>query len=412
MGVIAIVGAGLLACSGKTHGNEAQSPDTTGPGEVNLSAGGGGAGAELGNGTQPTAGSSAQPLGGGGGTGEGSPEVPQPAGVEVPRLFLRDVAEQGGTFVAVGSQGVSEQSLDPTLGLETIQYEMNEAIFASTDGSDWQRVHSGPLGTFERVVAGNGHFLALLPQSGPQGAGPYWTKAYTSDDGFVWKPEDAHLPEGVQIVFGNGVFVANESGQDQFSLSTDGRTWSTVEVAADGTWHGFGQLAFGGEHFVAVRGNVVYASENGKQWQPSNYTGVGASGGRSILSMRWALDRFVVQDMHDCCFGEVPGSIEYGIATSTDGLTWEQQSLSAPETFPLWQSDAGCVGMRVERKMGRSLVGAATCSNDAPLIGQYVSLAVRQAPPLLVNIGQSKSGQEILQTSTDGVTWATVLTAE
>lgn len=316
-----------------------------------------------------------------GGAGATEPE-------RTPALALNSLVEQNGTFVSVGSDGTTWRGPDGSYnggGSEEF-----EAIYASRDGTAWERVHEGPMGFFSRVVAGNGSFLAL----GWDGEHPY-----TSEDGYTWTPQPRGLTDVSDVVFGNGLFVATDSDDARFYTSRDAKAWESVDgPPGPAFFQAFEHIAYGNGHFVATRELEIYTSDDAVNWSIANYDGL------SIVDLHWAADRFVVKAMEQVD----EDRFEYGLATSSDGRTWEQHELIDPETFPVWSGPSGCVALRVEQFDGGGLVSGATCAVAATPLGS--ELAFRQSPDVLVSLAGAGYESLVLM-STDGLSWKTVLSA-
>jgi hypothetical protein len=106
----------------------------------------------------------------------------------------------------------------------------------------------------------------------------------SADAGVSWKkagpPAAQQWKEGVHVAgvaFGNGTFLVASNGTN--FTSTDGTTWVRSVDTVGGGYYGFGDLIFGGGHFVATGedhvGPMTKVSEDGINWHdphPVAYT--------------------------------------------------------------------------------------------------------------------------------------------
>ena len=120
-------------------------------------------------------------------------------------IIVRGIANNGNTWIAVGSTGSLHRSTD--------------------NGSSFTSVTSGTTSTLHGVWYGDGRWVAV---------GASGTVCYSTDDGATWTATTASYPISgsantlENVRFGNGVWVAVGSA-GKCIRSTDGVTWTEVE---------------------------------------------------------------------------------------------------------------------------------------------------------------------------------------
>lgn len=152
---------------------------------------------------------------------------------------------------------------------------------SSSDGANWitESTTSENYGTF---VYGNGVYL------GSNHVGPTLSTL------------DAHNRNFQSLAFGKGLFVAL-SGND-ILYSSDGREW----IPALSNTGNLATVIFGGERFIAYYDSNIYVSNNGINWSKSP-----APAGLSLERIVYGNGRFL--------------SFDSGTSyTSTDGLSWRK----------------------------------------------------------------------------------------
>lgn len=211
---------------------------------------------------------------------------------------LRSVAWGDGRYVAVGKAG---------------------NIITSTNGVDWTSVVVEIDGGLDKVVFGNGLFVAVGTTFSPyQVLSNYNVYSYlswdiglvfTSADGLNWSaaPATETIPIA-SLTFGNGVFVACASGSKAFvHTSTDGRHW-TPQVL-DGL--NARLVSWQNGSFLAMKNWDLYRSTDAVHWEHlpnSLYSGY-------VMALCFGLNRYVAAGYQF-------------VFVSDDGVDWRDQLLA------------------------------------------------------------------------------------
>ena len=90
----------------------------------------------------------------------------------------------------------------------------------------------------------------------------------TSSDGTRWKVEDTSLRDFENVAYGDGLWVAVDSGT--IAVSEDGRNWTSVVSEDSSDWDGdfflLSGVAFGDGRWTAVGSNAILTSTDGMNW--------------------------------------------------------------------------------------------------------------------------------------------------
>jgi hypothetical protein len=203
--------------------------------------------------------------------------------------IIQTIVYGNGLFVAFGSGG---------------------SILTSENGLDWTERSSGTPHQLWSMAYGNGQFVATAKFAGV---------VLTSPDGLIWaaqKPFSYFELGPDQMVFGNGVFVAANGRQlvntrQAMFISTDGRSWEPVAPGL-GT-NGGVLLAYGANTFVALIGQQIWSSLDGRTWILRN-SGLNLSysgSGTRIWSLTFGNNSFVAVGDYGGIFqsGEITTSV-------------------------------------------------------------------------------------------------------
>jgi hypothetical protein len=292
--------------------------------------------------------------------------------------YLNAIAYGNGQFVAGGNYGSEViASADGTAwtahqsaanGISTVAFGNGQfvavefgggQIMSSADGVTWVRRFTGAWAV-NRVAFGNGQFVAIgerailtsrdganwtLRQSGCQGqvgrlgylGGEFVALSdcgtiLTSTDGTTWMQHltGDQVPQASlsAITYGNGQFVA--SSASNIVTSTDGTSW--IQHPSP-TPFGLYEIAYGSGQFVGLAQdetgttNIFFSSPDGTNWTP-----------RFVVSWPWT---FSSQGFNSIVYANgqfvavggwedlSSGASQANIATSTDGMHWTPQQLTA-----------------------------------------------------------------------------------
>ena len=196
---------------------------------------------------------------------------------------VRGIANNGNTWIAVGSSGEINRSTD--------------------NGSSFTSVTSGTAQTLYGVWYGGGRWVAV------GGAG---TVCYSTDDGATWTATTASYPISgsantlENVKYGNSVWVAVGSA-GKCIRSTDGVTWTEVEDSPSGT---ISALAFGEGVFVyGDDDGDIYTSTDGIT-RTLRVDGWGIASTDNVEEISYINGKFVA------------GGTNSRIIVSDDGITW------------------------------------------------------------------------------------------
>ena len=281
---------------------------------------------------------------------------------------FNDVAYANGLYVAVGSGGT---------------------IATSSDGSTWSLQTSGTGFVLHGVAFGGGVFVAV----------GYDRTILTSPDGYTWTPQTApstvgnslyavtHTgtqfvvagssggvltsPDGVSwtqqtvldnsgspstdtfraIAVGGGrIALAAFSSWEPFYTSTDGVTWTSraMAPAGPGEGHRAYALTYGSSGFVAAgySGFLAHSVDGVTTWSPHTL----------------ALSRRFISVAHDgvryCAVGS-----NGAFASSTDGVTWTQQSGPSGGGYSFWSAISYGEGLFTAVNYDGDIASSTDCSS-------------------------------------------------
>lgn len=315
-GLLALGLAGLFAaCSGETDdGGTGGAGGADGLGGNGSAAGGAAGGSGVG-GTPTTGGATGEETGGA--AGQGGMPTDEPG-----NLMLRDVAYEGGRFVAVGS----------TYGFLYRQ----GVILTSEDGHHWQEVFRGDDLQFERVAAGPEGWVVL---DAPQSDTPS-TNVVTSADGISWQVVTPPFIGG-GVTWTGSKFLAfglSVPPPDPYESEENPLRPSLWESATGVSWEKFGDPgnrklpSFVHTHLVVAPPGIVagggrsigVSTDEGASWTWTAFrdlTGEQRVLG-DLLTVYWDGQRFVGNTTYDYSYGEVPGARRYSRVYSDDGVDW------------------------------------------------------------------------------------------
>ena len=205
----------------------------------------------------------------------------------------------------------------------------NRIMYSVDGGANWSgaspAVHPG---SWYGVGYGDGKFVAVGRDSTNNNPvlhstdGITWTPA--SDLGTTADPNAATQWQGVAYGNGKWVAVAAYGGSSRIMYSTDADTWTTItdaEVSWDGSTHGWSNVIYGGDKFVAIteesRSGIqpVIVSTDGITWQQSNVT--------PYDNLRRWSDIAYGEGLYVAIAGSNTAS-QNAIFYSTDAITWEK----------------------------------------------------------------------------------------
>ncbi|MEQ9301793.1 MAG: MBG domain-containing protein, partial [Cyclobacteriaceae bacterium] len=137
--------------------------------------------------------------------------------------------------------------LTPTVAVSTVQA-----------GVTWE-AHQAPQYNWTSIAYGNGIFVAL--ESGGD------NQVITSTDGISWTTTSSNVSGSrSSVTYGEGLFVAVGSSANKIMTSPDGVTWTARSVPGTNQWI---SVTYGGGQFVALSGfgpNQVMTSPDGITW--------------------------------------------------------------------------------------------------------------------------------------------------
>ena len=140
----------------------------------------------------------------------------------------------------------------------------------------------------------------------------YSDKGAYSTDGITWTEMNMPAVGSWIVTYGNGKYVAVSSGDTNGAYSTDGITWTEMTMPASRSWNG---LTYGNGKFVAVAASSDKGaySTDGITW-----TEMSMPASRDWASVTYGDGKFVAVVV-DSLYG----------AYSTDGITWTEMSMPA-----------------------------------------------------------------------------------
>jgi hypothetical protein len=293
------------------------------------------------------------------------------------------LAYGNGTFVAVGAEEV-----------DTNGGSYGGVFFVSTDGIAWTHVVGEAQVPNYDVAYGSGRFVAIARGYADSASLVPIARALESEDGITWTGTDLpDPPVSTTLAFGDGTFVL--AAQGTLLRSTDGIAWTPFGPALNSGFSSAAAVTFSGDHFVAWSGasSTVFTS-SGADWQSVTLPG----SGYVMASLRAVNGGFVGITENDCCYGEDPNLIRWGLVTSPDGLTWQgQQDLTSAPALTVIDSGTACVAFR-----GTTVMGGPTC--DALAVGFGDNRSVPYDALLAAGL-YVVTGSDGILSSPDGLTW-------
>jgi len=176
----------------------------------------------------------------------------------------------------------------------------SRVLYSNSSLTTWKSSTLPSISNWNKVVYGNGRFVAIAPAAG----------AFSINNGYTWTSSTtAPSTTTGDIAYGAGVFVVLEAATGNIKYSSDGDTWTSAASlgapAGAGSWT---SITYGNGRFVAVQSTLTKAeySFDGINWYESLYDVAGTN-------MAYGNGVFVL-------VGYAP-STSY-IYTSEDGLTW------------------------------------------------------------------------------------------
>ncbi len=258
---------------------------------------------------------------------------------------LRGVTFENGGFLAVGDAGSIQagfiwvkRASGVTNSLNSIAFGSNRfvavgqlgTILTSTNGADWLACNSGTTDTLAKVIFANNHFMAVGGQTFDISAnGVDWIPQLITGVGAV-NLNTGYGTNLFGIAYGNGIFVATASYQQNFGYPPSTVNLTTVLMSSNAVdWMtesnpliAFGGLAFGANVFS---GGVV-TSPDGVNWA----TNSGPSSSISFVNGR---------------FYAAGTSYFYPLrlaseASSSDGLNWVSTATGYVSGLPCYGHSA------------------------------------------------------------------------
>lgn len=229
----------------------------------------------------------------------------------IPSPDLPQVSAQSTTYSITGGWTV-QTGMGFGSGL-FVGLTTNTYAITSPDGITWTQRTLPSVKNWISVAYGNGTFVAV------SGAGSFSTSAAYSSDGTTWTASTCELGKWQSVAFGNGVFTAVATSTSTAQTSTNGITWTARTMALSSTW---GNIVYGNGVFVAQddgsAGTTNFnTSPDGVTWT--------ASGALSINTGCIAYGNGI--------FVCLPYSGNLS-AISSDGLVWQTVSNNLPFSGP------------------------------------------------------------------------------
>ncbi|MSW46666.1 MAG: hypothetical protein F2837_12115, partial [Actinobacteria bacterium] len=256
---------------------------------------------------------------------------------------------------------------------------------ANVNANNWIKGTDPEENYWSSVTYGNGLFVAVSYMTGTK-------RVMTSPDGIAWTQHS--VPENnfwYSVTYGNGLFVAVSSdGTRRVMTSPDGVIWTARSAPAD-AWT---SVTYANGQFVAVsQSGTAMTSPDGLIWT------VHAAVTNNWWSVTYGNGLFVAVSFNGT----------NRVMTSPDGVTWTARS--APEAKG-WRSVTFGNGLFVataidSNKPMTSIDGINWTMGSAPGRWYEGYNALTYGNGLFV-----ATGQNLVITSTDGVTWTTRSPAE
>jgi hypothetical protein len=190
-------------------------------------------------------------------------------------------------------------------------------VCESTDGNTWikRTVYTGLLSGVDYPVdiAWNGtHYVVGRSAT---------TSVYRSTDLITWTTSTLPSSNFIRtITYAAGLFVAPTNAYYAWT-SPDGATWTqrTIDLTANGV-NGWRDIIYANSKFVACGPSYFAVSSDGITWA----TYAKASTSSTFYSISYAYGKYIAVG------GTISPANSAFIDTSSDGITWTQQTLSSP----------------------------------------------------------------------------------
>ena len=280
--------------------------------------------------------------------GNGAGEVAAPESIEWIEIAARDVVSGPGGFVLTplehdelifSPDGIFFRPLGFTGSVAATQnrwlvvgFQPDEGSWTSTDGVNWSQIDAPPTADDFRtgLVAGGGGFLI---EDWPE------TTMWWSEDGSQWTETDpirSEVGEPLTVVGGDPGFIAfdtngdrREDGLHGLLMSSDGVTWSQVDIAVGAT-NLVLDAAYAAERWwiLAVdpspTPDTIWSSDDGVSWDQ--------------VELPWPTHEIgptrLVSTEHSLLvvLGDLPEGRSEGVWATTDGISWAE--VLTPDTYP------------------------------------------------------------------------------
>jgi len=164
--------------------------------------------------------------------------------------YYSDIAYVNGSFIVVG----------------------NTTIMTSTDGITWTS-HPSTSSTYLLEVAyGNGILVAVGANvSLDSHTVVYSYMIQTSTDGVVWTQRSGGTVDNLEltsVTYGNGIFIAGNTGKNTLLISRDGISWTKDSAGSPSTT--FSNITYGNGMFIAAVDSagigLIKTSTDGRIW--------------------------------------------------------------------------------------------------------------------------------------------------
>ena len=179
-------------------------------------------------------------------------------------------------------------------------------IYLSTDLRNWMFVRGTTISA-GKASFGNERFLLA-------GGSPGNGITFSSEDGIIWNDHGVVPASNIfsSVAYGKGVFVIG-GNNGRIYTTTDG---NTPVQRADFGGVNIGSFCFGNDKFVGVGGDQSFISSDGSNWQDST-----PIPGFVFLGVCYGQGKYIAVGNS--------GAISL-ISSSTDGMNWTGNHLSAP----------------------------------------------------------------------------------
>lgn len=208
------------------------------------------------------------------------------------------------------------------------------AAASSLNGVNWTARVLPTSRNWEAVAYGNGRFVAIA-SSGNNLRAAYSTNGTTWLSGSMPTIGDSSLNEFIDITYGKGVFVALANSQNVVAVSSTGATWQGyIMDVTDSSQRDWVSIAYGNNRFVAISstGDVAY-SFDAITWAAAQMPTQDGSTAHNWKKIRYSQGVFIAvgdTGLRDIFADTTLGNTSYA-ATSPDGITWVQRTLSSEQ---------------------------------------------------------------------------------